>query len=552
MSVDSLESMIRKFVLANALEHNGVAQPKSVLGKILNEFPELRAQSLQMLPDIEKVAREVNGLSQTEQQTMLSALGGYTAKPRTERVGLPELEVGKKGFVVRFAPNPDGSLHLGNARPAILCDEYAKKYNGKFILRFDDTDPKIKVPEAKYYKWIREDLKWLGVTVHKEYIASKRLPIYYQYAEDVIKKGGAYVCTCETEKWRKLRNATEACPCRNRDVKTVLKQWKQMLAHKYKEGQAVLRIKTDIAAKNPAVRDWPAFRIVDQPKHPLQKKKCVWPLYNFASAIDDYLLSVTHIFRAQEHATNETKQRYLYQYFCWSYPFVITLGRFSLSDMVLSKSMIREGIRKRKFAGWDDLHLGTIKTLRRRGFLPQTLRQIIVEIGPKPSDITISMENLAAFNRKNIDAIANRYFFIPNPMKIKVKKLRLKTVEIPVHPDNKKKTRKFALSDTFFIDASDFDRYRHLEVRLKDLINIKLDTVSEVVGNETKSIPKVQWLPVKHLTVRVYMPDKDIMGYGETALAKAKVGDIAQFERFGFVKIEKVGKNNVVVVFAHP
>lgn len=546
-----MKDTIRKYALANAIEHEGTAQAKSVLGRILAEQPELRARVLELRSEIEFVVRDINRMSPAQQKKELEGLGGVQQEKKIEKKGLPELDLGREKFIVRFAPNPDGAIHIGNARPAILSDEYAKKYHGKFILRFDDTDPKIKVPEKRFYKWIKEDMKWLKIKVHKEIIASKRLKIYYKHAEKIIRTGCAYVCICK-DNWKKLRDKGRACSCRDMDTKTQLSRWRKMLKNKYSEGEAVLRVKTELDAKNPAVRDWAAMRIVDKPVHPLEKRAKLWPLYNFASAIDDHLMNVTHIFRGQEHSTNETKQRYLYNHFKWNYPAVITLGRFSLSDMVLSKSQIREGIKNQVYTDWDDPNLGTIRAMRRRGFHPDALRHIIVDIGPKPSDITLSFENLSAYNRKTIDNLAERYFFIPNPKKIHVKNLRIKKASIPVYPGMKKgKKRTFSLSKTFYIDSDDFDEYNGIEVRLKDLCNIKLGATSQYTGTELKALPKIQWVPAKYLTVKIRMPDKEIQGIGEMSLAKTKVGDVVQFERFGFVRIEKKSAKTIFVVFGH-
>lgn len=546
-----LDKLVKKYVLINATEHSGTAQPKSVLGKLLADSPDLRNQVLDLRYRIETVVNDINSWSLERQKSELDKLGGYQPVKKLEKKVLPELEYSGK-FVVRFAPNPDGALHLGNVRPAILNDEYRKKYKGKFILRFDDTDPKVKIPEKKFYKWIKDDLKWLKIKWNKEITASKRINIYYKYAVELIKMGCAYVCTCDGERWKLLRDREKACPCRSVDARTNLRKWKKMLAPKgYKEGEAVFRVKTEMDAKNPAVRDWPGFRIVDKPQHPLVKKK-VWPLYNFASAIDDHLLGVTHILRGQEHSTNETKQSYVYDYFKWKYPVVVTLGRFSLSDMVLSKSKIREGIANGSYGGWDDSRVGTVMALRRRGFQADALRQIVVDIGPKPSDITISLENLSAYNRKIVDKIANRYFFIPDPKKIEVKNMTLKKVKIPLHPERKKGFREFSLGKYFYIDVDDFDKYKGLEVRLKDLCNIKLGTVSKYEGTELKPLPKIQWVPAsKCIEVRVITSGKEIKGYGEPSIIKAKPGSAVQFERFGFVCIEKVSKNNVVASFGH-
>jgi glutamyl-tRNA synthetase len=544
----NLDELVKKYILINATEHGGRAVEKSVLGKLLADHPELRDNLLEVRSKIEFATADINGWDLKKQKDELEKLGGYEPVIREEKKGLPELEV-ERSFVMRFAPNPDGALHLGNARPAVLCHEYVKKYNGELILRFDDTDPKIKTPEKKFYKWIKEDLRWLKIKWDKEIIASKRLKIYYKYAEELVRLGEAYVCTCD-EEWKKLRDQGKPCPCRGINKETQLRRWRKMLKHGFKEGQAVLRVKTDLEAKNPAVRDWPGFRIVDKPRHPFSKKK-VWPLYNFASAIDDHLCKVTHIMRGQEHATNETKQRFLYQHFKWKYPFTIILGRFSLTNAILSKSRIREDIAKGECDGWDDPRLGTLRTLRRRGFQPEALRKIIMDVGPKPSDITISMENLSAYNRKIIDRMANRYFFIIDPKRIEIKNLPIRKIKIPLHPDVDRGFREFSLSKMFYIDSKDFDNYKDLEVRLKGLCNIKLGDVSKYTGTELKSIPKLQWVPFRYINVRIILPGKIIEGYGEITLRKAKIGDLAQFERFGFVRIEQLGKKNVTVIFTH-
>jgi glutamyl-tRNA synthetase len=217
----------------------------------------------------------------------------------------------------------------------------------------------------------------------------------------------------------------------------------------------------------------------------------------------------------------------------------------------LSKSEIREGIKEEKFEGWDDVRLGTLRSLKRRGFAPEAIKQIIIDVGLKPSDITISMENLASYNRKIIDKRVSRYFFIANPKKIEIKDMKLKKARLPLHPEVKKGYRTFSLGKYFFIEAEDFERYRNVEIRLKDLCNVKLDTESKFTSLEVKSVPKIQWLPSKYIPVRIVMPNRIIEGYGETNLTKTKPDEVIQFERFGFVRIEKVSKKMIVAIFGH-
>jgi len=547
--IKNLKDGITKHILINAVEHDGKAAVGPVLGRVMAEYPELRKDVHGTRQLIEKEIKKINRLSPDTQKEMLEKFG-YEKTEKKERCELKDLpSVGKK-FVVRFAPNPDGALTLGNARPAILCDEYAKRYKGKFILRFDDTDPKVKVPEKRFYDWIREDLKWLDININKEIISSARLDIYYRYAEKLVKSGNAYVCTCDGERWKKMRDRGKPCRCRDLPAKEHVQRWKKMLSNEFKEGRAVLRIKTDVKHPNLAVRDFPAMRIVDKPRHPLVKAK-LWPLYNFASAIDDHALGVTHILRGQEHSTNEVKQRYIYDYFGWKYPVVALLGRFSLMDTVLSKSKSRRGIAEKEFGGWDDPKLGTLRALRRRGFQAKAIRKLIIDIGLKPNDITITQENLAGYNKKIIDPIANRYFFVSEPFKIKIKNLDIKQKKIKLHPTIERGFRNFKLGKYFFIEKNDFKKFKGKEVRLKDLCNIKLGEVSELTGYELKNIPKIQWVPADEKTsVAVIMPDKTIKGYGEKSMEKLKVGDIIQMERFGFGRVDETGKE-IVVVFAH-
>ncbi|HLD83543.1 MAG TPA: glutamate--tRNA ligase [archaeon] len=547
--MDDIKALIRLYSLANAVEHDGQASSKSVLGKLLAERPELRASVQQMSSMIDEEVRKINKIPSEKQKEELDQTDYQKEERKEEKKELPELDVGRSGLVVRFAPNPDGALHLGNARPAILCHEYAKRYKGKFILRFDDTDPKVKVPEKRYYEWIREDLKWLGIVPDKEVICSSRLPIYYKYAAKLVDMDAAYVCTCG-DGWKKFRDAGKACPCRGLDRKENTKRWKMMLSGKYKESEAVFRIKTEIDAKNPASRDWPAIRIVDEPRHPM-KKAHVWPLYNFASAIDDHLLEVTHIFRGQEHSTNEVKQRYLYEHLGWKYPETVILGRFSLSDMMLSKSSIREGIEKGDFREWDDPGLGTLRALRRRGFVPEAIRRIVVEVGSRPNDITISFENLAAYNRKIIDPKAKRYFFVAEPKMITLKNSKKKVVEAKTHPAGEER-RIIAVGDRIYIEKDDYEKYKGLEIRLKDFCNVKLGDTAEVTGYEIKPTPKIHWVPDKHIVVRVLMPGGETLaGVGEPNILKAKKGEVVQFERFGFVRIEGKEKSSVGCIFSH-
>ncbi|RLI90254.1 MAG: glutamate--tRNA ligase [Candidatus Altiarchaeales archaeon] len=552
-----LETIVKKYALINAIKYNGIANPSSVIGKIINEFPEQKENIKELKKIVDRVVEEVNRLGLEEQKKELRKMGIEKIeedKKKKEQKMVPLLKV-KRSVVLRFAPSPNGPLHLGHARQAVVNWYYRNEYKGIFILRYDDTDPKNKVPLKKAYKWILEDLAWLKIKPDKIYYQSKRLDIYYKYFEKLIKMDKAYVCTCEAEKFRELRKEGRACPCRKLDPKENLKRWRKMLNHKFKEGEAVGRIKTDLQDKNIACRDWPAFRIIDEPKHPLVKDKHVWPLLDFASAIDDHEMGVTHIIRGVDLQSSTYKQRYIYEYFKWKYPIVKLQGKFLLADKVLSTSKIREGIEKGEYTGWDDPRLGTLRAFKKRGFFPEAIINMILEIGPRARDVTITQDYLASFNRKLLDPLANRYFFVPDPIEIVVENLPAKKVKLPLHPDFEERgEREIKVGKRIFIPKEDFLNYRGRVVRLIRLANIKLEYPKSIyLGNENLPYPKIQWVPSKeYVQVKVIMPDYSIVkGVGEINLTKLKPEDRVQFERFGFVKIESVGKNDITCYYIH-
>jgi len=563
---------IKKIALLNALHYNGKAQFQPVLGKLLTERPDLKTKIKEIAPIINEIVKEVNMLSIDEQKRILKEKRivleeKITLKEKVEvaRV-LPPLPNAEKyeRVVTRFAPNPDCVLHLGSARAIILSDEYAKMYKGSLRLRFEDTDPRLKRSALPFYDSIREDLKWLGCKWDMEAIQSDRLPAYYEYAEKLLAKGGAYVCTCPPEKFRRLALAKKPCPDRDLPPAEHLARWRSMLNGTYKEGKAVVRVKTDLSHPNPAVRDWPALRIINPKRYPHPRvggKYRVWPLYNFSAGIDDHLMGITHIIRGKEHLTNQTRQEYMYEHLDWEYPDAIHYGRMKITGGLLSKSKIVEGVRKGVFTGWDDPRLATFIALRKRGIQPETIRRLIIEVGPKTVDVTLSWENLYAINRKIIDPTANRYFFVRDPRKLKVKNLtETITAELPLHPEDKKRgLRRFRIEPQngraeFWVSTQDAAQLKDGKIiRLMGLFNTQIENVETGVieavfyskgHEEAKRLgaPLIHWLPAgKGVPCEVVMPDATTArGVAEDSCRGLKPDVVVQFERFGFVRIDKV------------
>ena len=574
-----LREQIRKAALLNAVSHDGKAQAGAIAGKILGERADLRSKVKELSVAINLVVNEVNSLSIREQKEIVDKNWPETQKKeKTEEKKLSPLPNADKydQIVTRFSPNPDCVLHLGSARAIILSHEYARLYNGKFILRFEDTDPKIKRPSLPFYDSVRQDLKWLGCKVDEEYIQSDRLPIYYKYTEQLIQKGNAYVCECSPEEFRKQTLAKKACPCRALSASENLERWSRMLSGDYTEGQAVVRVKTELDHPNPAIRDWPALRIIDTKKYPhprVGSKYIVWPLYNLAAGLDDHLMGMTHIIRGKEHYTNMVRQKYMYDYFGWKYPEAIHYGRLKITGAFLSKSKIILGVKEGIYNGFDDPRLGTFAAIKKRGITPEAIKKMIVDVGIKSNDVTLSWENLYSFNRKILDPTTSRYFFVPKPFELKVLEVpRIFKAKLPLHPDRPELGfRDYSVVPMgnekgvcFWISQKDTESVQNGQmIRLMELFNIKIESKTDhsvTAKFESESyedarkikVQLIQWIPQgEEFPCQVVMPDASVIeGFAESASKKLKPDAVIQFERFGFTRINEVNQK-LVAYYAH-
>ena len=576
---NDLKELIWKSALLNAVSHDGKAQAGALVGKILGERAELRSKVKELSGVINMVVNEVNSLLLAEQKAIVEKKWPETqkkVKPEEKHLSpLPNADQYKL-IVTRFSPNPDCVLHLGSARAILLSHEYARIYKGKFILRFEDTDPKVKRPSLVFYDSIRQDLKWLGCKVDEEYIQSDRLPIYYEFTEQLIGDGNAYVCECPSEEFRKKTLEKHVCPCRSLSAKDQLERWKRMLSGGYAEGQAVVRVKTDIEHPNPAVRDWPALRVIDTKKYPhprVGSKYIVWPLYNLAAGLDDHLMGMTHIIRGKEHYTNMVRQKYMYQHLGWEYPEAIHYGRLKITGAFLSKSKIVQGVKDGTYTGYDDPRLGTFAALRKRGITPEAIKKMIMDVGTKPNDVTLSWENLFSYNRKILDASSNRYFFVAEPFELKVLNLpKTFQAKLPLHPEKPERGfREYAIvpegkeqAAGFWVSKKDVDALETGKmVRLMELFNVKVETktsnmVTALFASESYDdvrkikVQLIQWIPQSaEFPCQIVMPDATVTeGYAESACKKLKPDAIIQFERFGFTRIDQVNQK-MVAYYAH-
>ena len=556
-------SAIRKYALQNAVEYNGSGKSGSVLGRLLSEFPDLRGKAKELIPMISKQVDESNMLANNHgldhvreilEETNPEALNREKQK---KRVGLPDLDVidGKR-VILRFAPNPNGPLSIGHSRGVVINSEFAKKYSGKVILRFDDTDTKVKPPLNSAYSMIEEEFEWIsGMKPDLVIRASSRMDAYLDSAEEMISRGICYVCRCTASEFKELRDSKEACKCRGKKTEQSIKDWEMMLSGGIGEGGAVVRVKTDLELPNPALRDWPALRIQHN-THPIVGDRYkVWPLLDFQSAVEDRLQGVTHIVRGKDLMDSTRKQTLLYELLGWDYPQTLYWGRVKLLGFGgFSTSSIRKSIEDGDFSGWDDPRLPTISALRRRGFSPQALREFWIELGLTQKDISIPMESIESKNSKIIDRYSERRSFIDSPRELQLvgdaDTDSMGLISIRRHPDFPDMgIREWDLgSGSIFISEND---YQEGLVRLKDFadVNIKGDNALIVSKEKTSNLPIIHWVSSRNSTkARMIVPRDSEIDYAEGVMENIEIstGQCFQLERMGFAMVEEISETNMV------
>lgn len=552
---------MRKYALHNAILHDGKADEGSVIGKVISVQPELKSEIKEVMNVVKSIVAEVNTLTLEEQKKILEEEAPELLEKKVgKRVELPDLPNLEKEVVMRFAPGPSGPLHIGHTRAAILNDEYVKKYGGKYIIRLEDTNPLNIDPEA--YESIIEDLKWLGIEYHDVVEQSGRFEIYYDHAKKLIEKGLAYICKCDVEDWRKAKQENKPCPHRDKESEEQLEMWDKMLNGEYKEHEVSFVVKTDLNHPNPALRDFVGLRIVKKPHPKTGDRYLVYPLYNFSVAIDDHLMGMTHVLRGKDHLNNTYRQEFIFNHFNWKKPTYVHYGLVQIVDTTLKTTLIKEGIKKGEFSGWDDIRLATLKTLTRRGIQPEAIRRYWIEVGIKEVDIKFSWDNLYAFNKDIVDDGANRYFFVWDPRELTIKGKEKLEGHAPLHPDHPERGIRRTIVEgkvglNVFVTEDDLSNINPQErIRLKDLCNVKLlsENEAEYIGDDLSILKEgvkiIHWVGRDALPTKLNMPDGRVKeGLSEHILEK-DVGKVVQFERLGFVKVEQK-EGGYEAFFAH-
>jgi len=550
-----MKNLILKHSLVNAIEHEGKAEVQAVLGRLIAEKPELKNKIKEMIPEIKETVKEINSWSVKKQEAQLKKFKIKLEKKKIDEMGLPELPNAEFGKVVmRLAPYPSGPLHIGNTRMILLNDEYVKKYKGKLFLVVDDTigsEEKHIIPEA--YDLIIDGLKWLGVKYHELVYKSERMEIFYKYAEELLQKNIAYVCTCPEEILRENRKNGIGCSCRKNSVEKNFELWKKMF-ETFEEGEAVVRLKTDMQHPNPAFRDRVLLRIADRDHPRVDRKYRVWPMLEFSWAIDDHLFGITHILRGKDLVMEDMMEEFIWKKLGWKKAEFVHYGMLNIEEAKLSKTESRKAIEIGKYSGWDDPRTWSLQSLRRRGIQPESIRKFIISMGLSLADVTVPAEILYAENRKIIDSQANRYFAVLDPLEITIKNFpKIKEVKVQLHPDFPKRGfRKIPVSSKLYVEGRDFERFKNKEVGLMNLFSAKFSKETEITSKKVKmEIQKIHWVPEKNVKIKIIMPDGSTKeGIAEPSIKDLKTSHIIQLVRTGFCRVDKVNKD-IALYYAH-
>ncbi len=510
----------------------------------------------------------------------------------------------------RFPPEPNGYLHIGHAKSICLNFGIARDYNGLCNLRFDDTNP-VK-EDVEYVDSIIEDVKWLGFDWDdRMYYASDYFEKMYEFAVQMIKDGNSYVDSSTPGEIKNQKGTpTEPginSPYRNRSVEENLKLFEEMKDGKYEDGEHILRAKIDMASPNMHMRDPVIYRIKKATHHNTGDKWCIYPMYDYAHPISDWIEGITHSLCTLEFEVH----RPLYDWFLQvlnlkNLPRQIEFARLNLSYTVMSKRKLLELVQEKRVSGWDDPRMPTICGLRRRGYTPESIRNFADKIGVAKRDALTDVALLEHSVRDHLNKCAPRVMAVINPVKVVLTNYpegKIEEMETVNNPEDESMgTRRMPFSREIYIESDDFQEVPHKkfhrlypgnEVRLKSAYIIKCTNVikddkGEITeihctydpdtksgSGSTRSVKgTIHWVSAAHaLKAEVRLYDRlftvedpagdeekdfreflnphslDILQncYIEPELGKAKSGEKYQFTRIGYFCVDPLSENGKLV-----
>ena len=581
-SNEDIHRLVNAIALKNASEHSGTTNVNTVLSRILSLKPELKSQLKSLIEEISIVVDSVNRLELEQQKKSLEDLSSVDtildSKARPDPIKsrmLPELQMTGTGVVTRFPPEPNGYPHIGHAKAVIIDDEYARMYNGKLILRFDDTNPMNE--KLEYYEAIKNDLEWLGIKPDIIKNTSDDILILHEYGKKLTRNGDAYVCTCDSNKIHKLRMQQLECSCRVNIDNSInnLERLDKIFDGTYHQNEAIIRFKGNMQDKNTVMRDPTLFRIIEAPHPLLGDKVQIWPTYDFAAPVEDSLDGVSHALRTKEYELRNTLYLSILDRLKLRRPLVVEFSRLEFENMPVSKRKIKQLLDDGAITSWDDPRLLTLSAMRKRGFEPKAIRSFVLSLGLTLAETKPPFQTLESMNRKIIDPLSIRLFFVKDPIMLTVDGAKNMKVTLDNHPTNNLGTREVEVSTVFYISRDDANLLAEGEqVRLMELYNIKIDRIvvepgknkaiiASYLNNEIfRNMKKIQWVSDKSMTkynilipYELYQNNKfnprsleSAEGLAEAFVLRLKPHTLVQFIRFGFCITEN---NKSSAIFIH-
>ena len=405
----------------------------------------------------------------------------------------------------RFPPEPNGYLHIGHAKSILLNYGLAKKYNGKFNLRFDDTNPTKE--KSEFVESIKADVKWLGADWEDRlFFASDYFDQMYEAAVKLIKKGKAFVCDLTADQIREYRGTLtepgKESPYRNRTVEENLQLFEEMREGKYGDGEKVLRAKIDMASPNMNMRDPVIYRVARMTHHNTGDKWCIYPMYDFAHPIEDAIEGVTHSICTLEFEDHRPLYDWVVKELEYPHPpKQIEFAKLYLTNVVTGKRYIKKLVEDGIVDGWDDPRLVSIAALRRRGFTPESIRKFVELCGVSKANSSVDYAMLEYCIREDLKLKRPRMMAILDPIKLVIDNYPEGQVEYLEAPNNMENeelgTRKIPFSGELYIERDDFmaeppKKYKRLyignEVRL---MNAYFVTCNSFVKDENGKVTEI-------------------------------------------------------------
>ena len=404
----------------------------------------------------------------------------------------------------RFPPEPNGYLHIGHAKAILLSYGIAQKYNGKFNMRFDDTNPTKE--KVEFVESIKADIKWLGADWEDRlFFASDYFEQMYEAAVKLIKKGKAYVCDLTADEIREYRGTLKEpgknSPYRDRSVEENLKLFEDMKNGLYEDGSKVLRAKIDMSSPNINMRDPVIYRVAHISHHRTGDKWCIYPMYDFAHPIEDAIEGITHSLCTLEFEDHRPLYDWVVRELEYEQPpKQIEFAKLYLTNVVTGKRYIKKLVEDGIVDGWDDPRLVSIAALRRRGFTPESIKKFVELVGISKSQSSVDYAMLEYCIREDLKLKKPRMMAIVDPVKVIIDNYpegQVEYFDVVNNPENGELgTRKVPFSRELYIEREDFmeeppKKYFRMfpgnEVRLMNAYFVKCNSfVKDENGNVTE------------------------------------------------------------------